>query len=82
MPEQYRNSAKVEQEALNYSTASTSTYNASSVAPVNKQDDQQSLYTYASHMDVQNFVERIDDRVKSRDSVGDVLIQASSLTTF
>jgi hypothetical protein len=83
MSEQYRNSAKVEQEALNYSTASTSTYYASSVAPVSKQDDQQSLYTYASHMDAQAYVKRIGDRVNpSRGSVGDVLIQSHSLTTF
>jgi hypothetical protein len=65
MPEQYRNSAKVEQEALNYSTASTSTYYASSVAPVSKPEDQQSLYTYASHMDAQAYVKRIGDRVNS-----------------
>jgi hypothetical protein len=66
MSEEYQNSgakAKVDQEAINYSKAGTSTYYASSVAPVSKQDDQQSLYTYASHMDTQAFVKRIDDRV-------------------
>jgi len=66
MSKEYQNSgarAKVDQEAINYSKASTSTYYASSVAPFSKQDDQQSLYTYASHMDTQAFVKRIDDRV-------------------
>ena len=70
MSEEYQNSgetAKVDQEAINYSHASTSTYYASSVAPVSKQDDQQSLYTYASHMDTQTFVKRIGDRVSPSD---------------
>jgi hypothetical protein len=63
---EYQNSgstAKIDQEAINYSKAPTSTYYASSVAPVSKQDDQQSLYTYASDMDAQAFVKRIGDRV-------------------
>jgi hypothetical protein len=86
MPQEYQNlgaTAKVDQEAINYSRASTSTYDASSVAPASKQDDRQSLYTYASDMDTQAFVKRIGDRVSLRCvSVGDVLIQAYSLTTF
>jgi hypothetical protein len=87
MSEQYQNSgvtAKVEQEALNYSKASTSTYYASSVAPASKQTDQ-SLYTYASQMDAQAFVKRIGDRVNPKSyfaNVGDVLIQTHRLSTF
>jgi hypothetical protein len=71
MAEQYQSSgatakAKIDQQAINYSKASTSTYYASSVAPVSKQEDHQSLYTYASHMDAQAFVKRIGDRVSPR----------------
>lgn len=57
--------AKVEQSAINYSQASTSTYYAGSTTQAD-QDAQEtsSVYTYNSAMDAQKFIKWVGERVR------------------